>query len=65
MKGKTPFEMVYGKNLDVFYLRVWGGLPYVHVQRDKRDGFGSDIGYTNGYKAWKFYDPVSRKVLIA
>ena len=37
----------------------------MHVQRDKRDGFGSDISYANGYKAWKFYDPVSRKVLIS
>ena len=40
---ETPFEMVYGKKLDVSHLQVWGSLAYVHVQRDKRDGFGSHM----------------------
>ena len=40
---ESPFEMVYGKKLDVSHLQVWGSLAYVHVQRDKRDGFGSHM----------------------
>ncbi|ETW78197.1 hypothetical protein HETIRDRAFT_454217 [Heterobasidion irregulare TC 32-1] len=69
--GKTPFEMVHGKKPDVSHLRVWGCLAYVHVQRDKRDGFGSHmekcvfIGYPDSYKAWKFYNPATRKVIIS
>ena len=54
-------------------LHVWGCTAYVLVQKDKRPlgSLGSHmekcvfIGYPAGYKAWKFYCPESKKVLIS
>jgi len=43
----------------------------VHIQRDKRAGLGSHIekcvfiGYPWGYKGWKFYNPTTKKTVIA
>jgi hypothetical protein len=43
----------------------------VHVQKDKRPGLGSHmekcvfIGYPQGYKGWKFYNPTTKKIVIA
>ena len=51
-------------------LQVWGCTSYVLIQRDKQP-LGSlgvhmkkciFIGYPQGYKAWKFYNPVTKKV---
>jgi len=69
--GKTPHEIWYGKKPDVSHLRVWGCLAYVHVQRDKRDKLGSHmekcifIGYPEGYKGWKFYNPETNSCVIS
>src|SRR5882762_11622167 len=54
-------------------LRVWGCTSYVLIQRDKRPlgSLGSHmekcvfIGYPQGYKGWKFYNPVTKKVIIS
>ena len=47
-------------------------LAYVHVQKDNRNSaLGSHmekavfIGYPQGYKGWKFYNPIIRRVVIA
>jgi len=43
----------------------------VHIQKDKRAGLGSHmekcvfIGYLQGYKGWKFYNPTTKKTVIA
>ena len=66
----TPYEVFYGTTPGVEHLRVWGCLAYVHVQKDKRGSLGSHmekcifIGYPDGYKAWKFYNPVTKKIII-
>ena len=71
LPGKTPFELWHRRKPNVSNLRVWGCAAYVHVQKDKRSGIGSHmvkcifIGYPEGYKAWKFYDPVNRRVIIS
>jgi hypothetical protein len=71
LKGKTPYELWFKRKPDVSHLRVWGCLAYVHVQKDKRKGFsphmekGIFIGYPDGYKAWKFYIPSTKKVVIS
>jgi hypothetical protein len=42
---------------------------YVHIQKDKRQGLGSHmekcvfIGYPQGYKGWKFYNPTTKKTV--
>ena len=69
--GKTPFEVWNKRKPSVGHLRVWGCLAYVHVQKDKREKLGSHmekcvfIGYPEGYKGWKFYNPVTKKVVIS
>ena len=43
----------------------------MHIQKDKRAGLGSHmekcvfIGYPQGYKGWKFYNPTTKKVVIS
>jgi hypothetical protein len=54
-------------------LRVWGCTTYVLIQRDKQPlgSLGAHmekcvfIGYPQGYKGWKFYNPVTKKVVIS
>ena len=68
---KTPFELWHGKKPDVSHLRIWGCTAYVHVQKDKRTALGSHmekcifIGYPDGYKGWKFYNPITKKMVIS
>ena len=56
---------------DVSHLRIWGCTAYVHVQKDKRAALGSHmekcifIGYPEGYKGWKFYNPITKKLVIS
>jgi hypothetical protein len=58
LPGKTPYEAFYGIKPDVSYLRVWGYVAYVHIQKDKHS-YGSlgvhmekciFIGYSDRYK---------------
>ena len=71
--GMTPHEAFLGSKPDLSMLRVWGCTSYVLIQKDKRPlaSLGSHmekcvfIEYPQGYKAWKFYNPVSKKVLIS
>jgi hypothetical protein len=67
----TPHELWHKQKPDVSHLKVWGCLAYMHVQKDKRDASGSHIekcvfvGYPSEYKAWEFYNPVTRKMVIS
>ena len=71
LSGKTPFELWYKQKPDVSNLRIWGCSAYVHIQKEKHTGIGSHmekcifIGYPEGYKAWKFYNPLTRCVVIS
>ena len=67
----TPYELWHGCKPDVSHLRVWGCTAYVHVQKDKRRPLESHmekcvfLGYPEGYKGWKFYNPTSKRTLIS
>ena len=69
----TPYEAFLGSKPDISMLWVWGCTAYVLIQKDKRPlgSLGSHmekcifIGYPQGYKAWKFYSPRSKKVFIS
>ncbi|GLB41129.1 putative integrase core domain containing protein [Lyophyllum shimeji] len=67
----TPFEEWYKRKPSVGHLRVWGCVAYVHVQKDKQGHLGSHmvkcvfIGYPDGVKGWKFYNPETRKVIVS
>src|ERR1700742_2036699 len=67
----TPYQKWYKSKPSVGHIRVWGCVAYVHVQKDKRTHLGSHyekcifIGYPDGYKGWKFYNPTTKKVVIS
>ena len=67
----TPYELWYGRKPDVSHLRVWGCTAYVHVQKDKRQGLSPHmekcvfIGYPEGYKGWKFYNPLTKRAVVS
>jgi hypothetical protein len=71
LKGRTPYEAAYKRKPNVSNLRVWGCTAYVHIQKDKRQQFGPRmekcifIGYPQGYKGWKFYNPITKKTIIS
>jgi hypothetical protein len=66
----TPFELWHKKKPEVSNLHIWGCNAYVHVQKDKQTGIHSHIqqciflGYPPDYAGWKFYNPVTRKIVI-
>ena len=69
--GTTPYEAWFGVKPNVSNLRIFGSLAYVHVQKDKRGPLGSHmekcifLGYPEGYKGWRFYNPATKRVIIS
>jgi len=69
--GATPYELWHGRKPDVSHLRVWGCTAYVHVQKDKHAALDPHmekcvfIGYPDGYKGWKFYNPTTKRTVIS
>ena len=67
----TPFERWHGTKPDVSHFRVFGCTSYVHVKKDKRQQLQPHfekcvfIGYPAQYKAWLFWNPVTRKEVIS
>jgi len=71
IRSATPYELWHERKPDVSHLRVCDCTAYVHIQKDKQVGLGSHmekcvfIGYPQGYKGWKFYNPTLKKTVIA
>jgi len=71
LPNTTPYELWHSKKPDVSHFRIWGCTAYVFVQKDQRSSFQSHyqkcvfIGYPDGYKGWKFYNPTTKKVIIS
>ena len=69
--GKTPFELWSDSKPDVSHFRVFGCTSYVHVKKDKRSQLASHtekcvfIGYPSNYKAWLFWNPVTKKEVVS
>ena len=67
LKDETPFECWFGRKPDIFNLRVFGFVWYMHVpdgQRRKLDPKSSKgifIGYPEGTKGYKLYDLKKKK----
>jgi hypothetical protein len=68
LHGATPHEAFYGDKPNLSHLRVWGCTAHVLIQKDKRPlgSLGAHmekcvfIGYPQGYKGWKFYNPLTK-----
>jgi transposase InsO family protein len=69
--GMTPYEAWHGARPDVSHLRVFGCVAHVrdvrpHLKKlEDRSRPMVFIGYEPGSKAWRFYDPVGKRVHVA
>ena len=68
--GKTPFEAWYGFKPNMKILKIFGCLCFTHVPQIKRDKLDKIvepdifIGYNTLSKAYRIFQPQSRKILI-
>ncbi|KAJ0179281.1 hypothetical protein K1T71_004993 [Dendrolimus kikuchii] len=66
--NKTPFEIWYGKKPDISNLRIFGSTVMVHIPKEKRLKWDRKakicilMGYSNGIKGYRVYDPKIRKI---
>ena len=73
LQEATPYKAFYGSKPDLSHLHVWGCTAYVLIQKDKHPlgSLGAHmekcvfIGYPQGYKGWKFYNPLTKQVFIS
>ena len=71
LSDTTSFEVWKGCKPDFTRYRVFGCRAYAHVQKKERTTFSSHtlrcifIGFEDGVKGWKLYDPVTQKVIIS
>ena len=71
LHGDTPYHIWTGKKPDISHFRIFGCLAYVLVHKKKRKALQPHskkcifVGYPEGVKAWKFWDPVSKQIIIS
>nr|CAE04657.2 OSJNBa0061G20.13 [Oryza sativa Japonica Group] len=71
LDGVTPYEAWHGRRPSVEHLRVFGCVGYVKTVKPnprKLDDRGTRmvfIGYEQGSKAYRMYDPVARRVCVS
>ena len=69
--GATPYELWHKSKPDVAHFRIFGCTAYVHVKKDKRKQLQSHsekcvfIGYPTNYKAWLFWNPLTKKEIVS
>ena len=70
MKGKTPQEVWSGYTPNVAPLRIFGCVAYAQVpevKSKKLDNHGEKcifIGYSEESKAYKLYNPLTKKLVV-
>ena len=71
LHNTTPYELWYKSKPDVAHFRVFGCTAYVHIKKDKRKQLQSHtqkcvfIGYPTQYKAWLFWNPITKKEIVS
>eukprot|EP00253_Pinus_taeda_P035723 PITA_35723 len=71
LEDKTPQKVWTGKKPSLSHLRVFGCDAYVHVPKEKRTKLDRKsekcifIGYKDGLKGYKLWNPVTRKVVYS
>jgi len=69
--GKTPYEAWYDKKPTVRHFRVFGCLEYAHVPKEHRKKLDAKsepcvfIGYSDESKAYRLYNPKTKKTLVS
>ncbi|KAK9744954.1 Integrase core domain [Popillia japonica] len=69
-KGVTPYERFYGVNPDISHLRTFGCRAWYKIKQPKtkfepRAEEGIMVGYSSESKAYRIYDPRTRKIILA
>jgi transposase InsO family protein len=71
-RGRTPQELWTGDKPSLDLLRVFGCIAHVHVPKERRGNKLSDrsiqcihVGYSLESKAYRLYDPASKKIIIS
>ena len=71
LKGKTPFESWYGHKPSVFFLRTFGCIGHIRKMKpiltklEDRSTSMVLLGYEEGTKAYRLYDPHGGKVVVS
>ena len=71
LKGKTPFEAWHGRKPNVSFLRTFGCVSHVKNTKSHLDKLEDRstpmvlLGYEEGSKAYRLYDPKGDKVVIS
>ena len=71
LEDKTPHEVWTGKKPSLSHLRLFGCDAYVHVPKEKRTKLDNKcercifIGYKDGLKGYKLWNPETRKVVYS
>jgi hypothetical protein len=66
----TSYEIWFGKKPDLSHLRVFGSQVFIHIPDERRKKLdpksmeGILVGYCDTSKAYRVWDPVTRKVKI-
>jgi len=70
--GRTPHELWTDEKPSLDLLRVFGCIAHMHVPKERRGNKLSDrsiqcihVGYSLESKAYRLYDPASKKVLVS
>ena len=67
LESVTPYHAWRGDKPDLSHLKTFGCRAYMHLDKHKRNKLQSRsipvifVGYTNEAKAWRVYDPGSKK----
>ena len=71
VKGMTPYEAWFGEKPDLSHLRIFGCPAMVHIPSQKRRKWDHKstkmlfMGYCAETKAYRFFNPSTRKIVIS
>lgn len=69
LEGETPYEKYKGKKPDLSHVKVFGCLAYAKItpnlrKLDDRSQLLVHLGSEPGSKAYRLYDPQSKKIIV-
>lgn len=71
VEDKTPEEAWSGEKPKVEYFRIFGCVAHVHIPDQKRSKLDDKskrcifLGVSDESKAWRLYDPTSKKIIVS
>lgn len=71
LKGKTPYECLFGSTPSYDNVRIFGCLCYAKAKNRTNDKFASRsrkcvfVGYPYGKKGWKLYDLETKEIFVS